>query len=167
MQEEIKSKMKKYFLVIVTTLLFTESIYSQSATVPDEVLSGIDEVKEVIKKNIGSYQKKEKFKNSTGYNRAYFKGQELQLISVYYKDTITEKNVEWYFQHEKLIYSQQLWTDIKTKDTLDYERFYLNNERLIAWLKFNKKVDTASEAFRKVATKMRDYIGDLKLDNMK
>ncbi|HLG35340.1 MAG TPA: hypothetical protein VI757_10700, partial [Bacteroidia bacterium] len=65
------------------------------------------------------------------------------------------------------IYSQKVWTDIKTKDTLDYERFYLANERLIAWFKFAQPIERASEPFRKISVKMRDYIGDLKREYTK
>ncbi|MBK5284958.1 MAG: hypothetical protein JJE25_06115 [Bacteroidia bacterium] len=167
--------MKEYFLVIIAGLFFSQGIYSQSLYRPAESatqqpfvqMGAIDKVKEEIKNNIDSYQKKEKSKDTTGYRNAYFKGSELQLVSAYYKDTATEKHVEWYFQNGQFIFSVQLWIDKKNNDTLDYQRYYLANERLIAWLKFDKPVDRNSVIFKKLNYRMRDYIGELKDDNKK
>jgi len=167
--------MKEYFLIIVTCLFFCQCVYSQSLYRPAEAatqqpvvqMGAIDKLKEEIKNNIESFQKKEKFKDTTGYRNAYYKGNELQLISAYYKDTATEKHVDWYFQNGQFIFSVQLWTDKKSKDTLDYQRYYLTNERLIAWLKYDKPVDRNSVIFKKLNYRMRDYIGELKDDNRK
>lgn len=167
--------MKKYFIAIITVLLFSQSIFAQrinpfageTAAASLEQLTAIEKIKDEIKNSISSYQKKEKFKDATGYRYAYFKGSELQVVAAFYKDTSTEKHVDWYFQNGQLIYSVQLWTDIKTKDTLDYERYYLTNERLIAWFKFDKQVDRNTVVFKKLNYRMRDYVGELKDDNKK
>ena len=151
-------------------LLFSVSTYSQnwddagkiSAIVPD-----IDKMAAEIKNNIGQYQKKEWSKDSTGYRCSYFNNGELQMAVTYYKDTATEKVGEWYFKNGKFIYSIKLWTDVKTKDTIDYERFYLSDERLIAWYKFNTSVDRNTVAFKKLNYMMRDYIADLRRENEK
>ena len=89
------------------------------------------------------------------------------MAVTYYKETATEKVGEWYFKNGKFIYSIKLWTDVKTKDTIDYERFYLSNERLIAWYKFNTSVDRNTVAFKKLNYMMRDYIADLRRENEK
>lgn len=167
--------MKKQFLIITSALLFNQSIYSQdisqynSALTPQPVkeITSINKIKEEIKSNLSDFKKVQKSKDSTGYRNAYFKEKKLQLVSAFYNDTSTIKHVDWYFQKGQLIFSEQLWTDVKTKDTLNRERFYLQNERLIAWFKFDQPVDRKSVAFKKVDSKMSDYIKDLKLDNRK
>ena len=162
-------KMKKY-LVTPLLILFTLSMDAQTYNAPAQnnvQPSDIDKVTAEIKNNISSYQTKEKYKDSTGYHRTYFDKGLLQMVVTYYKDTATEKRSEWYFQNGKFIYSLKLWTDVKTKDTLDYERFYLSNERLIAWFKFDTPVDRNTVAFKKLNFRMRDYIGALKLENEK
>lgn len=162
--------MKKYFFLIAI-LFFASSIRAQDANPVSLQIDGrvaaIDRVAEGIKNNISSYQKKEWSKDSTGYRCSYFNGGELQMAVTYYKDTATEKRGEWYFQDGKFIFSLKLWTDVKTKDTIDYERFYLSNERLIAWFKFDMSVDKNTVAFKKLNYMMRDYIADLKRENQK
>lgn len=167
--------MKIQILILTSALLFHQSIYSQdisqynSARTPQPVqeITSINKIKDEIKSNINDFKKVQKANDTTGYRNAYFKGKKLQLVSAYYRDTSTVKLVDWYFQKGQLIFSEQLWTDVKTKDTLNRERFYLQNERLIAWFKFDQPVDRKSVAFKKVDSKMRDYIKDLKLDNRK
>jgi hypothetical protein len=140
---------------------------SGALSIDDEQIHSVNKIVDEIRSGIKQYRKVEKVKNKTGFNCGYFKGSDLMLIQSWYKDTITEKNTEWYFQNGKFIYSRKLWTDIKTKDTLEYERYYLSNEKLIAWFKFDKPVDKKSEPFRKVSIKLRDYVGDLKLEYVK
>ena len=166
--------MKKYFCVLSLGLIAVIRINAQvmtntlpTLTLQDVQIVSINNAVEQIKAGMNSYRKVEKFKNNTGYDNGYFKENKLQLIKVLYKDTITEKNVEWYFNNGLLIYSMQLWIDVKTKDTLDYERYYLSNERFIAWFKFDKPVERNSVVFKKLAYRMRDYIGDLKLEYIK
>lgn len=162
--------LKKYFISALSILFFSFSTCAQeiySSIQNDERLPGIDKITSEIKSNINSYQKKEKYRDSTGYQNAYFNAGVLQLVVTYYKDTATEKRGEWYFQDGKFIYSLKLWTDVKTNDTLDYERFYLSNERLIAWFKFDTPVDKNTVAFKKLNFRMRDYIAALKFENDK
>ena len=57
--------------------------------------------------------------------------------------------MEWYFSNGHLIYSQQIWTDIETKEVIDNQKYYLNDQHMIAWIKFeNKTVDNASQEFK-------------------
>jgi hypothetical protein len=162
--------MKKYFVIAISIFFFRGEIFAQYSNPPlenTEQLSAIDKTTAEIKNNIGNYQKKEWSKDSTGYRNSYFNNGELQMAVTYYKDTATEKRGEWYFQDGKFIFSMKLWTDVKTKDTLDYERFYLSNEHLIAWFKFDTPVDRNTVAFKKLNYMMRDYIADLKRENQK
>ena len=160
---------KKYFIV-AAILFFASSVRAQDVnTVPqnDTRIPDIDKLASEIKSNISSYQKKEWSKDSTGYRHSYFNNGELVMAVTYYKDTATEKHGEWYFKDGKFIFSMKLWTDVKTKDTIDYERFYLSNERLIAWYKFNISVDRNTVAYKKLNYMMRDYIADLRRENEK
>jgi hypothetical protein len=162
--------MKKYFIAIVSIFLFIADIYAQgenSSVQTDERLAAIDKIASEIKSNMSRYKITEKHRDSTGYHNAYYKKDDLQMVVTYYKDTATEKRGEWYFYKGKFIYSLKLWTDVKTKDTLDYERFYLSNERLIAWFKFETPMDNNTVVFKKLNYRMRDYIADLKRENQK
>jgi hypothetical protein len=162
--------MKKKNIIILTILFFSLSIHAQDVNPPvqnDERITAIDKIAAEIKNNISSYQKKEWSKDSTGYRHSYFNNGELQMAVTYYKDSATEKRGEWYFQNGKFIFSLKLWTDVKTKDTIDYERFYLSNEHLIAWFKFDTPIDRNTVAFKKLNFMMRDYIADLKRENQK
>jgi hypothetical protein len=161
----------KSFLFFLTAIFSLNALAQDNAlpTPPiyDEQILSINREVEAIKSGMKQYRKTEKVRNETGYNCGYFKEGDLVLIQSYYKDTVTEKKTEWYFQKGMFIYSQKLWTDIKSKDTLDYERYYLSNEKLIAWFKFGNEVDKKSEPFRKISIKLRDYVGDLKLEYVK
>src|ERR1044072_7858362 len=159
--------MKKYFIILVILFLSARISAQQynPASQSDVQPASIDKITAEIKNNLSTYQAKEKHRDSTGYQSAYLKNGVLQMVVTYYKDTATEKRGEWYFQDGKFIYSSKLWTDVKTKDTLDYERFYLSNERLIAWFKFDTPVDRNTVAFKKLNFRMRDYIAALKLEN--
>ena len=161
--------MKKHIITLVT-LFFTMGVLAQSLSTiqkDDPQLAAIDKLKDDINNNLSSFKKVERFNDKTGYHRIYYLENELQLVSILYRDTITEKTAEWYFQRGQLIYYWQLWKDIKTNDTLDYERFYLRNERLIAWLKFDNSVDRNSVVFKKLNFRMRDYIADLRRENQR
>lgn len=161
--------MKKYFITTLL-ILFALSIYAQDTNAPgqnNEQLAAIDKITTEIKNNISIYQKKEKYRDSTGYHNAYLNNGVLQMVVTYYKDTATEKRSEWYFQDGKFIYELKLWTDVKTKDTLDHQRFYLSNERLIAWFRFDTPVDRNTVVFKKLNYRMRDYIAALKFENEK
>jgi hypothetical protein len=158
----------KYFIASIVTLFFIEGVYAQDVPQQNDArIAAIDKIKDEIKNKIDSYQKKEKYKDSTGYRNAYYNGDELQLAVTYYKDSASEKHGEWYFQNGQFIFSVKLWTDVKTKDTIDYERFYLINERLYAWFKFDNPIDRNTVVFKKLNFRMRDYIADLKLENQK
>ena len=162
--------MKKFIITLLSILFFSLNVWAQemnSAVQADERVPAIDKIKNEIKNNVSSFKEIEKWKNKTGYHNAYYDGEMLQMVVTYYKDTATEKRGEWYFQKGKFIYSVKLWTDVKTNDTLDYERFYLSNERLIAWYKFAAPMDRNTVVFKKLNYRMRDYIEDLKRENQK
>jgi hypothetical protein len=155
--------MKKFFILI--TLFFVRNIYAQMAPTlekSDPQIIAIDKTVGDIKNNINSFRKVERKADSTGYDRGYFLKSELQMVATYYKDTATEKHGEWYFENGQFIYSTELWLDVKTKDTIDYERFYLRNEHLIAWFKFDQPVDRNTVVFKKLNVRMSDYIAVLK-----
>ena len=144
---------------------FVQLVSAQQAPtlqLSDAPIIAIDKTVDEIKSGINSFRKVERKADSTGYDRGYFLKDELQMVATYYKDTATEKHGEWYFQNGKFIFSMELWIDVKTKDTIDYERFYLRNERLIAWFKFDQPVDRNTVVFKKLNFRMNDYIAVLK-----
>lgn len=149
-------------MAIVFLVMSIDAQQSSTLQKDDPQIMAIDKTKDEIKGNINSYKQVERKADSTGYDRGYFLKDELQLVTTYYKDTATEKHAEWYFQNGQFIFSMELWLDVKTKDTIDYERFYLSNERLIAWFKFDQPVDRNAVVFKKLNVRMSDYVAVLK-----
>jgi hypothetical protein len=163
--------MKKSFLAIATILLLTQVVSSQVLDgiyiKPDEErIIDIDKMRQEIKANLKSFTKSERVKDSSSYRYVYTKGKELQLITVYYKDTNNiDKNVSWYFHNGQLIYSEKTWTDRTTKKVVENEKAYLDYENLFAWFINDKKVDVTSQEFKKMAVEFPAYAAKLKADS--
>ena len=158
--------MKTHILAIASILILTQGVYSQAKS-DKEQIADIDKIKKEIKANLNSYTKTERAKSSEGYRYVYTEGKDLRLVAVYFKDTIEDKNVEWYFYNNQLIYSTQVWTNRASKKIIDNEKFYLNNERLFAWIRAGKKIDVNSKDFKKVADEFPKYAAKLKTDALK
>jgi hypothetical protein len=155
--------MKNYFFAILIGIAL---IISACAKSDQQLMLSIDNVRIGIKNNIASLTKVEKFKDSTGYRYAYFKEKDLQLITVYFKDQNIDKNVEWYFSNGKLIYSEQTWINTELGQIVDNEKYYLDDNRLIAWVKTDKSlVDKTSHEFIEVDSKLPVYGEKLQKDN--
>ena len=134
---------------------------------PDEKkMLDIDKLKENIKNNLSSLKMVEKYKDRFCYRNAYFNNNDLQLITVCFKDRQIDKNVEWYFIKGQLIYSEQTWTIREAKQVINNEKFYINDRHLIAWLKTdNKPVDKTSQEFKVFESKLVEYGDELIKDN--
>jgi hypothetical protein len=103
-----------------------------------------------------------------GYRYVYTKEKDLILITVYYKDpTNIDKNVAWYFHNGQLIYSEKNWTDRATKKIVETEKAYLTDEHLLAWFINDRKEDTASKDFKKMADEFPAYAAKLKAGHAK
>ncbi len=127
-----------------------------------QVVSDIDKIIQEIKKNNTSFQKIEKLKDSTGYRYLYLKGDDLQLVRVFFKDEHIDKKIEWYFSKGQLIYSQQIWKDNTTGKTIDNQKCYLNNEQLITWIKSGSAVDPSTKEFKEVSAGLSAYASKMK-----
>jgi len=149
--------MKNFFLLFF--LLFSQVCFSQThenqypfvdliAIEQDTAatLMNIDKLKDQIKSKIQEYQKIEKFKDNTGSRYLFVKDNQLQMVTVSFKENNIDKNVEWYFSDGQLIYSEQVWKESDKK--INQEKFYLNNNHLIGWLKDGKKVSKRSSEFQ-------------------
>jgi hypothetical protein len=155
--------MKKSSIAILIGFAFT--LMACTSAEKKQMLS-IDNTKENIKNSIGTFTKVEKFKDETGNRYAYFKDSVLQLITVYYKEKNVDKNVEWYFSNDQLIYAEQKWTESETGKIVNNEKFYLSGGHLIVWIKTdNTKVDPSSQNFKYFDNKLGVYAEKLKQDN--
>jgi hypothetical protein len=124
-------------------------------------ITDIDKARQEIRNNIQNFQKIEKVRDSTGSRYVYLKEKELQLITVNYRDKNVDKTVEWYFSNGQLIYSEQVWTEIKSNKTIDNEKFYLSNGHLISWTKEDIIVDNNSQEFMDVDAQLTTYASKL------
>jgi hypothetical protein len=155
--------MKRIIVAIIVGLLCIQGMFAQT----EKQISAIDKQWQKIKSNISSFTKEVKVENNTGYRFVYSKDKELQMITVSYKDQDVDKKVFWYFVNGKMIYSEQTWTNTSTGKIVDNEKFYFDNERLFAWIKDNKSIDTASNDFKKADNEFVSYVVKLKEDSPK
>ena len=152
--------MKKAVFLIFTSLVLTQGIFAQA---DKQKIAGIEKTRMEIRKNITTLRKIEKSKDIHGYRDIYLKGKELQLTIVDYKDQDTDKYVEWYFSGGKLIYSEELWTNIKTSKIVNDQKYYFENDQMIAWIKKDDKmVDPKSKEFKILSQQLVIYSGSLK-----
>lgn len=176
----MKQKIKKYYLAIVVVLLLTQGVYSQSelklkgdigllVKSDEEQISNIDKITEIIKANLNSYEKIEKFKDSTDFRYIYRKDKEVQIISIYSKDQNQNLSYlkELYFHNGQLIYAEQITTERKSNSVIDKEKMYFDNEQLFTWIQSGSKVDRNSDKFKKTAEELHDYTEELRIESMK
>ena len=156
--------MKKLLFGIVMILLLNQVAISQVLLKSDkEQIADIDQMRQEIKSNLSSYLKTENINDSSGYRYVYRKDKELKLIMIEYKDRrdqgkYIDKKVVWYFSNGHLIYSEQTWTDIATGELVDNQKFYLNEQHLIAWFKFESgAVENTSQEFIDLAAELVPY----------
>lgn len=141
--------MKLIMIFIVKSLLFY-GIFFQS----EDRISNIDKARQEIDAVLESCYKIEKQNDSLGTRYIYVKDNELQLITFEYKDKKIYKKTEWYFQKGQLIFSEQIVKNNLTNKLADDQKFYVNNNHLLAWFKFESKVDPASAEFKIVDDKL-------------
>ncbi len=110
--------MKTLIFIILTCLVLTPGVHSQTSDGLDLVLMAndteqqirdIDKFRENIKNNISNFRKIEKYKDSLSYREIYVKDNVLLLVKVQQMDNKIEKNVEWYFLNGQLMYSEVKW----------------------------------------------------------
>jgi hypothetical protein len=110
----------------------------------------------MIQNDLGTFKKVEKVNTAQGYNYQYFKGKELQLVQIRSIESNVEKYVSWYFSNGKMIYSETQWI-APTGDLQFSEKYYLNNDKLIHWIKDGKEINSADPAFKEMDTKLVAY----------
>lgn len=157
--------MKKFLTTIVTCLVLTHGVYSQ--TEKEQILK-IDKAKLEIINNLNSYQKIEKYKDDISYKYVFLKDKELKLITLKTNDKNIEKRVSWYFVNEQLIFSEQIWINKESNEIINHEKFYTNNGNLIAWIKTdNTTEDTSSENFKYIDKELSAYAVKLQTESLK
>ena len=156
--------MKKYFFILLAVTSLYQADYAQTSK---QKTANIDKTKQEIKNNISNFKIIASIRNSAGYKYTYAKDKKVQLITLYDKEADTiNKNVEWYFSNGHMIYAEQLWTNKRTKDTINHEEYYLFDSHVFAWVKSdNKMVDTSSDEFKNMANGMDAYAKKLEEEN--
>jgi hypothetical protein len=156
--------MKKLLFGIIMILLLNQIAVSQVLLKSDkEKIADIDQMRQEIKSNLNSYRKTENINDSNGYRYVFRKDKELKLIMIEYKDKrdqgkYIDKKVVWYFSNGHLIYSEQTWIDIATGELVDNQKFYLDDQYLIAWFKLeNGAVESTSKEFIDIAAELVPY----------
>jgi hypothetical protein len=157
--------MKTLFLTAITAFFMFQAAYSQTEK---EQINAIDNAKMAIDNNIGSYQRTETY-NDGGNSKCVFKnGNQLKMVTIDIKDKNIDKKVEWYFANGGLIYSQQVWTNIRTGKIIDNEKTYVNNNQALSWIKNdNVSVGHSSEEFIDMNASLMAYAAQLEKDSLK
>jgi hypothetical protein len=122
-------------------MMATMAIGQADTILPLRILSGIEETVSKIKDNEASYKKTEKYRDSLGARYAFTKEGELVFTRAEVNEPIVNKKVEWYFDHEQIIFCEQIWTIIRTGKAF--------NE--------NKEVDPGSNAFKETEFYLLEY----------
>lgn len=159
--------MKNLALTIYICICFIAAANSQTAVMIDpkntsiesaQKMIDISKITESIKSNISTLKKVEIQKDNLGHREAYFKANSLQLIKVNLIDNGIEKNIEWFYSNEKLIFSEAIWSDIASKKTVNKVTCYFDNDHLITWIDFgNKFLDPNSLDFKERDVQMALY----------
>jgi hypothetical protein len=127
----------------------------------------IDKAKQEISSNINTFEKVEIYKDEISYNYNFLKDGKLQIKVVYVIQDGIEKKVEWYFERNKLIFAEQIWTDINTKNIVQNSKAYVKNSTLIEWINNGVSVDSNSEEFKNYQKELKEYILKLKEKSVK
>ena len=153
--------MKKHFFFLLAIFSMMQG-FAQSDSVR---IIDIDKTIQEIKNDTTIHMVEKAKEQGGGYRHAYIKDKELKRTTVYHRDQNTDKSVEWYFSNGQLIYSEQIWTIIKSQKIVDDEKFYLADGHLFAWIKMNGKyVDKDSKQFKGFEDGLEGYIIKLKED---
>lgn len=165
--------MKLLFSTILLGFVLTQVVYAQH--VPDGVYTKsdsdltqvIDKLCIEIRNNLPSYQKTQVVADKENARNVFKKKNEIILITVKSIDKNIEKKVSWYYDNGKLIFCEQIWLDNSSYVLVDHEKFYIDNGRLISWVKDNTPIDYTSDDFRKIDNWLATYADKLKYDSMK
>jgi hypothetical protein len=142
----------KYTITFFLALILNIVLLAQN----EEQIREIDVIRQETDKNLDNYEKEEKVNDSTSNKYVYTLDKELKLITVEVNEQGINKKVRWYFEKGKFIFSEQIWKNISSAKLIDDEKFYVNNNNLVAYFIFEKKVDPASMEYKYVASKLLD-----------
>jgi len=157
--------MKTFLLTLAAGLFMAQATYSQTK---QEQMTNIDQKKQDIDNNIGSYQKSMKFKDGTNSKSVFKDGNELKMVSISIIDENVDKKVQWYFENGKLIYAQVEWTNISTGILVNNQRTYVDNKQAFSWIKAgNVSVSSSSREFKDMDSELMVYAANLQKDSMK
>lgn len=152
--------MKQIISLIVLMTIFTSGILAKST---ERDLEKIKITIDKIDSEISTYKKIEQFKDSEGSRYSYVENGKLRKVSVDTKHEGLNKKVDWYFENEKLIYSEQKWIDSENK-IVNNEKIFLSENKIISWIKTDgQKVDEKSQEFIDHELKLIEYATSLKL----
>lgn len=165
--------MKRIFLTVLISITICVVSYSQNfdilltSTDTLQQIKDIEKIAQSINNNIKTFQMIELFRDSLSFRDVYVKDNVLQLIKVHFIENKIEKNVDWYFQNEKLIYAESIWINIDTKKTVSHLKCYFNNLHMIAWLNEGKYVNSNSPEFKTREKQLVDYSKTMWVNAMK
>jgi hypothetical protein len=93
----------------------------------------------------------------------YLQEKELRVVQARYLTDTTLMIVEWFFNKERMILSQQRWIDVTTNQLQQTFKMYLRDENLIAWMSSqNGTYDPASTEFKELAEGLKEYARQLR-----
>lgn len=140
----------KYIITFFLSLILNVALFAQN----EDQIRTIDVIRQETDKNLDNYEKEEKVNDSTSNKYVYTLDKELKLITVEVNEQGLNKKVRWYFEKGKFIFCEQIWKNIASDKLIDDEKFYVNNNNLVAYFIFEKKIDPASSEYKYVADKL-------------
>ena len=128
--------------IILSFFLMVAVAHAQD---PKTYTAEVDKICGEVKKTLPSLEKVVLFKDTTGAKTGYYKNKQLKLVTAQAYENGIDKNIEWYYDNDLMIYAEQNWYDHAKKQKFYSERFYLKNGHLFHWITQDGSVaDTAS-----------------------
>jgi len=151
----------KTFLII-TTLVIVQTAFGQIQSI-DKVCSEIKQSQSTLKKVVQCEKP-----DATRY--AYFDNNALKMVTIECQDKRfseqpLDKKVTWYFDNDKLIYAETIWTDVSGKITYT-DKIYLTNDHVVAYFKNGSAIDNGSDEFKSVDKGLFAYAQQLKSESV-
>jgi hypothetical protein len=82
----------------------------------------------------------------------------VQFIAVHQREKGVQKNVEWFYVNDSLVYAESNWINIRSLKSVKNEKLYLQKGHLVVWMNSqNVPAETSSADFREMDKSLAAY----------
>lgn len=141
--------MKKIIVVLVLINGLIPTVFAQK---DQEIVDSIDFLRSSIDKNLPHLQIIGSLRDSNGYSYYVYANanKQIQYAKAYIISDSINRNLQWYYSGNHLIYAEQQWTNSKTNKVVQHQICYMVNDQLVKGINNNNIIDPSSEEFKTV-----------------